>query len=425
MGRFRTDFLLRYRWLRWALPLFVVVVAFVLYFAFRKSENVALYAEVRDGIFEIQIVVQGELEAQNSIDITGPTDQMRSRYFRISEVAIKDLVAEGTVVDSGDYVAALDKGTLSNQLKSIADDVEKAEQQLLKTQLDTTLTLRELRTALQNLRYEQTEKKLILEQSQYEPPATIRQAELSLEKTERALRQAEEDYKLKSLQARSTMRESELNLDKVRRQLEDLNLMLQRFTIYAPKQGMVIYFREWNGKKRKVGSNISPWDPIVATLPDLSVMVSRTYVNEIDVSKIKVGQTVDIGVDAFPDRHFHGTVSEVANVGEQITGSDAKVFEVLVKIAEQDTILRPAMTTSNAILVLRRDSVLSCPLECVYTNDSLSFVCLASGTRKEVVLGVSNDREVEIVKGLRAGDKLYLSTPPNMDRFPIVRLEGR
>ena len=82
---------------------------------------------------------------------------------------------------------------------------------------------------------------------------------------------------------------------------------------------MVIYKREWGGDKRKVGSEISPFDPVVATLPDLSSMISKTYVNEIDVSKVKVGQRVRLTVDAFPEKSYSGVVTSVANIGEQLT----------------------------------------------------------------------------------------------------------
>ena len=66
---------------------------------------------------------------------------------------------------------------------------------------------------------------------------------------------------------------------------------------------MVIYARNWNGKKEP-GARISAWDPIVAELPDLSDMISKTYVNEVDISKVRVGQEVDIKVDAFPDKKY-------------------------------------------------------------------------------------------------------------------------
>src|SRR5438270_5747639 len=53
-------------------------------------------------------------------------------------------------------------------------------------------------------------------------------------------------------------------------------------SVKAPTPGMVIYAKEWNGKKRTAGSQVSSWDPAVATLPDLTEMESVTYVNEID-----------------------------------------------------------------------------------------------------------------------------------------------
>jgi len=77
-------------------------------------------------------------------------------------------------------VATLDRSALSNQLKNTEDELEKSQQAYLKTQLDTTLQLRELRNNLINLKFDMEEKKLILEQSKYEPPATQRQAQINL-----------------------------------------------------------------------------------------------------------------------------------------------------------------------------------------------------------------------------------------------------
>ena len=113
----------RNRWMRVVLPLGgVLVLAILLYTLFRSETSEALYAEVKGGVFEVQIVVQGELETLNSVEINGPTEQMRSRNFKINDITIKDLVPEGTIVDSGDYVGALDKSALSTQLKALADE---------------------------------------------------------------------------------------------------------------------------------------------------------------------------------------------------------------------------------------------------------------------------------------------------------------
>ena len=97
---------------------------------------------------------------------------------------------------------------------------------------------------------------------------------------------------------------------------------------------MVIYVREWNGKKKGVGSQWNAWDNTVATLPDLSQMESQTYINEVDVRKIAVGQKVAITLDADPTKKLAGTVTQIANVGEQRPNQDSKVFEVKVEVTK-------------------------------------------------------------------------------------------
>ena len=410
--------------LGWSLGVLVLVAAVGTwgYMRARSTRSAGLYVSVKRGHFEVSVTVTGELQSLRSVTISGPSVEMRSNSVRIGEVPIKDLVDEGTVVDSGDYVAQLDQQVLALQVKTLADEVEKGEQQYVKTQLDTALTLRELRSSLVNLEFEVEERRLACEQSKYEPPATLRQAQISLEKSERALRQAQENYRLKYRQLVASMREAELNLQRVKRQRDDLEALMGKFTIYAPQRGMVIYHREWDGKKRTVGSKISPWDATIATLPDLTELVSQTYVNEIDISRIRTGQSVSVGVDAFPDRSYLGRVSEVANVGEQVQGSDAKMFEVRVLLLAGDSVLRPSMTTSNRIVVYSSDDVVYCPLECVHASDSLQFVYTASGERRQVVLGESNESDAVVLRGLQEGEQLYLSIPPKGDAFRWVGL---
>jgi len=135
---------------------------------------------------------------------------------------------------------------------------------------------------------------------------------------------------------------------------------------------MVIYVREWNGKKKTVNSMVSPWDPTVATLPDLSVMESLTYVNEIDVRKLRLGQPVTVTLDADPSKVLRGTVKQVANVGEQRPNSDAKVFEVVVDIEKPDTTLRPGMTTGNEVETEALSDVLYIPLDALAVGEGYS-----------------------------------------------------
>lgn len=401
----------------------VILVTLLIAFTGKEEGNQDIKTTVKRGPFQINVFTTGELEARNSVSINGP-EGLRSAG--IWQVKIADIVSEGTVVKKGDYIAALDKTELANKLKDAESELQKSESQFNQNTLDTALSLRQARDELINLHFTTKEKEIVLEQSQYEPPATIRQAELDLDRSKRAYDQAVINYKLKERQARAKMQEAGATLMQARNRYQRLADLLGEFTITAPEDGMVIYQREWNGRKRTVGSTVGAWDPTVATLPDLSLMISKTYVNEVDIRKVKMGQKVQIGLDAFPEKRLTGVVTSVANVGEQSPKNDAKVFEVQIQVNEKDTSLRPAMTTGNNILVGFEPDKLFIPLEAVHSQgDSLTFVYMDKTlglVRQEVVTGTSNDNFTVIEKGLEEGDEVFLSIPEKGEELDLISL---
>jgi multidrug efflux pump subunit AcrA (membrane-fusion protein) len=374
---------------------------------------------VKFGKFDITVTTTGELEAKSSEKINGPVNL---RDFRIWQIKIEDIIPDGTVVDSGAYIATLDRTELVNKMKDQELEIEKLETQFTKTQLDTTLELRTNRDNLVNLKYALEEAQIVVDQSIYEPPATQRQTKIELERAQRNYEQAVENYGVKLKKSEADMQEINTSKKKVQSDYNKMVALLNEFTIYAPKAGMVIYRRGWDGQKQGIGSQISVWDPVVAELPNLKEMKSKTYVNEIDISKVKVNQQVRIGVDAFPDKKFTGTVTEVANIGQQLPNSNAKVFEVSIEVNEFDSILRPAMTTKNEILTSSLDSVLYIPLDCVQSNDSMSYV-YTDNSRQEVILGPANENEVIVKAGLSAGEEVYLVPPSYAEKNKLIRLD--
>jgi multidrug efflux pump subunit AcrA (membrane-fusion protein) len=397
--------------------LLLVVIIWIVFGSGPEKET-TVKVPVKFGKFDITVTTTGELEAKSSEKINGPVNL---RDFRIWQIKIEDIIPDGTVVDSGDYIATLDRTELVNKMKDQELEIEKLETQYTKTQLDTTLELRTTRDNLVNLKYELEEKQIVVDQSIYEPPATQRQARIDLDRSQRNYDQSVENYELKYRKAVADMQEINTSLKKVKSDYAKMVEVLNEFTIYAPKSGMVIYKRGWDGQKQGVGSQISVWEPVVAELPNLKEMKSKTYVNEIDISKVKINQDVHIGVDAFPDKKFTGKVNEVANIGQQLPNSNAKVFEVSIGVNEFDSILRPAMTTKNEILTASIDSVLFIPLDCVQSNDSMSYV-YAGGSRKQVILGPSNENEVIIRAGLQAGEEVYLVPPSDAENSRLIRL---
>jgi multidrug efflux pump subunit AcrA (membrane-fusion protein) len=397
-------------------------VLLIAYFFFGKTitgaDQEKLTAKVIKGDFEVTVFTTGELQAKSSLDIDGPTGM---RNAQIWQVKIADLVPEGTRVKKGEYIGRLDQTEIMNRIKDESSEISKNESRFIQTKLDTTLDLRNARDEIINLGFAVKEKENIVSQSTYEAPSIIQQAKMDLDKSKRQLVQAETNYKIKEKQAKAKMQEVTAVLEKSQNKVQVLQDLLKDFTIMAPEDGMVIYQREWNGKKRIVGSTIGAWDPTVATLPDLGLMQSRTYVNEVDIRKIKKGQKVNISLDAYPEKKLTGLVDAVANVGEQNPRSDAKVFEVNILINEKDTSLRPAMTTGNHILADKLKDVLYIPLESLHAQgDSLSYVFKKKGlsiTKTPIKIGATNEDFVVVLSGLMEGEEVLLGTPEKPEKI--------
>jgi len=382
----------------------------------------AIVATVKRGPFTAVVETSGELRAKDAVPITAPASAMQVGAW---QMRIQSLVPEGTVVKAGDVVAEIDRSTLGSRLTDVNLALQKAEAQYEQAMLDSTLTLSTAREAIRTQELDLEAKRLAQEQAVYEAPTVQRQTEIDLQRAERALAQARSDLVTKTDQAKAKMREMGTEVERQRNLQKQIQDVLAGFTIRAPAPGMVIYVREWNGKKRTVGSMVYAYEPSVATLPDLTHMESVTYVNEIDVRRLAVGQPVAITLDADPSRKLGGTVASVANVGEQRPNTDAKVFEVHVTVQHPDTTLRPGMTTGNAIETLRLPDATSVPLEAVNGDSGLTFAYrLGRGgvVKQEIVTGETNDVEAVVLAGLARGDRVLLSTPANPERLSLVRL---
>ncbi|MFV0566009.1 MAG: efflux RND transporter periplasmic adaptor subunit [Flavobacteriaceae bacterium] len=403
-----------------ALALLLILLFYV--FKGKSDQDVSLTAKVVKGTFLDEVIISGEAQSTSSKQINGPSN---ARRFGLYQIKIQDLVAEGTVVKKGDYIGKLDVSELNGKILDAQLNLEKAESRYTQEQLDTTLTLKQERNAIKDLQFNIEKNQLELKQSVYEAPSIIRQLEIEIEKLNRDLKEKNEDYNIKKSQANARMIEVGTEVSKYKKQIDELMELQKEFTIFSDDEGMVTYVKEWNGTKRKVGATISPWEPAIASLPDLTKMESKTYSNEVDIRKIKTNLPVKVGFDAFPDIELEGTVTEVANVGESKAGSDIKLFQVLIKLNGSNKNIRPGMTTSNRILTNQEDDVLMIPLESIFSQDSLSYTYVKSGlsiNKQQVELGDSNNEVIIVKKGLREGDVVYLNKPADLESKSITLL---
>jgi len=407
----------------------LIIVGFFWYSRINTKIGGDLTVKVVQGEFEVLVAVTGELQAKDFENIFGPDFQSAPYAFRWMEYKIQDLIPEGTIVRKGDYIAEIDRTNAKNSITDMEERIERQEVQFNTVQMDTSIQLTGLRDEILNRNLIIKDIKLRISQSQFEPPATIQLLQSELERAQRALEGQHRVYKLREQHCKNWMYDTERSLNNYRRTHEQMLGILDQFTIFAPTSGMVIYRRERSGQKRRIGSTINPNDNVVATLPDLSVMMSKVFVNEIDISKVKEGQEVRLGVDAFPEKKFNGMVTTVSNIGEQLANTDAKVFEVMIEIKESDPIMRPSMTTSNHIVINSVQDVTFVSIDAIYSQDSIPFVYTKNQTKQIVVLGVVNDNEIIVEQGLSAGDEVYVSIPEKSETWkttgeeliPVIR----
>ena len=400
----------------------ILIIIFTFYNQ-TSSEDISITAKVTKGTFINEVYISGEAQSTSSKEINGPGN---TRRFGLYNIKIQDLVPEGTIVKKGEYIGKLDVSEINGKILDYEINLENVQSQYITQQLDTTLSLKQERNGIKDLLFNIEEDKLELQRSAYESPATIRSLEIKIEKTKRDLKEKKADYSIKKRQADARMIRVGNQVLKTENQIEELTALQKEFTIYSDDGGMVTYIKERNGTKKKVGSMISPWDPAIASLPDLTKMESKTYSNEVDIRKIKKGLKATIGFDAFPNIELEGEVTDVANIGESKSGSDIKVFQILIKLNETNKNIRPGMTTSNRILINQKEDVLIAPLEAIFSQDSISYAYVKSGysiEKKQVELGLTNNDQVIINNGLEENDIVYLNKPEDMDDKSITLLK--
>ncbi len=249
----------------------------------------------------------------------------------------------------------------------------------------------------------------------FEAEIKQQQAKLEHEKNKLSLMKAKQDLESQKIIQKSELNKMDIQVLQDKANLEKAKKDLDALTLRAPKEGLVVYGNNWStGRKMTIGDTPWPGMPLVS-LPDLSSMQSLTFVNEVDVSRVRKGQNVIVKLDAFQDSTFTGVISSVASLGrDKDRNSNIKVFEVEVDFKSQSPILKPGMTTSNKIIIDQIPNVIYVPQECVFDEGGKKIVYLKNGSgfdEKEVETGEKSENYVVISRGLRSGDEVALIDP--------------
>lgn len=143
------------------------------------------------------------------------------------------------------------------------------------------------------------------------------------------------------------------------------------------------------------------------TLADLADLRVVGLIDEAQIGRVAVGQTVSIRVDAYPDRVFTGRVVRVSPLGRE--ASNVVTFEVEVEVTDADkNLLRSGMSADLEIETSRLTDVLLVPLEAIRTSAGRRTVRLESGDERAIRTGATDGTHIVVLDGLRAGDRILV-----------------
>ena len=153
---------------------------------------------------------------------------------------------------------------------------------------------------------------------------------------------------------------------------------------------------------------------VLVRMAEMSKLIFRGTVDEIDVGRLTEGMPVELKVGALPDAKVSGRLIRISLKAR--TEDNSTVFPVEIALTETSgAVLRAGYSASADIIIERRDSVLTIPERLVTTKHDTSrvTVLLPEGTTEEriVKLGLSDAINVEVLEGLRAGDRV-VEPPP-------------
>jgi multidrug efflux pump subunit AcrA (membrane-fusion protein) len=184
---------------------------------------------------------------------------------------------------------------------------------------------------------------------------------------------------------------------------------LDRFVIASPLAGIVIELGVEEGEKITSGTSAMGGGTTLMKIADLSKMIVKSKINEVNIPSVGPDQPVEIRLDALPGRTYHGRVVGISPQGEKI--NNVVTYEVSVEIADSDGLLKPAMTANIDIITAELKDVVHIPLEAVRVMDGIETVYVVQDdqpTKRPVRVRLRTESRAVIESGIREGEEIMI-----------------
>ena len=268
---------------------------------------------------------------------------------------------------------------------------------------------------------------LQLDPTDYERDVAKCEADVAAAKNALEFSQLSLDRRQKGLEARGV---AQMDVDTAAADVRAKKVALQTATVaynaasdrlhytrvLAPMDGTVTERGIQPGEVVTPGVQASFDGKSLMTVSDLSTLLVKADLNQIDVAKVQMGQKVTVTLDALPGKTYEATITKIAPASILPKDKQVDVFPVEATLTKSDLSIKPGMTADVRIHIEKKDHVIALPIEAVVKENGKQFVskvvALPNGKQKtdkiEVAVGARNDREIEIQKGISEGDKVLI-----------------
>jgi len=254
----------------------------------------------------------------------------------------------------------------------------------------------------------------------YVLPSLIENAHAQVARAKMNLEQLKKGAGFKIGKDMAALRKAQQSLESTTSSLKIAQAELERTVIRAPIPGIAVLpeaFRGGKKRKPRIGDIVWQNQPLVY-LPDVSEMVVKTQIREIDLHKVGIGKRAMVLVDAYPGLRLLGEVRSIGVLAESRAESHTadKHFQVVVAVSEKDQRLRPGMTARVEIECAKVENALSIPIHAVFNDEGRSYCYVdkqSSYEKREVSIGAQSKDWAQVLAGLKEGERVALSQPPS------------
>jgi HlyD family secretion protein len=374
------------------------------------------FAATTRGDLAAAVVERGSIEPASYADVIC---KVKAKDKESPATTIKWVIDEGSLVKKGNPLVLLDDSAIREQLQAATVKAREAEAAMALASENVRLVQQEGEV---EVRLTEIDVKLAAAELKDPPTGKSKDVlELKVDQAKLKVERARARAKAQLVRAEAEQRARAAARDLEARRLSNIEAELKQCVLTAPSDGLVVYHVPAASRFGGAAAVVVEGEPVregqkLLRVADLKEFVIAIRVHEAMISTVRVGQTAQVRVDAFPGKLLRGKVTQVSPFASASDwkASDIKVYPVMVAIEDAPPGLKPSMTGEAHVATGERTAVLQVPLKAVVSagKDRVCFV--KSGQElleRKVVTGASNASAIEIKEGLKEGD-LVVTDPP-------------